>query len=216
MENPSEVTSVASCWRCHASTSAMLCPACGAPQPLPADTDHFALLAIPRTLVVDPKDIERRYHALSRGAHPDRHQAAEPRARQLSIALAAELNRAYRTLRDPVARGRYWLTLHGSPLGANNNHVPPSLAALVFETQEELELLRAQPSLDRRGRIASLHAGITARMADLEAALTTRYVAWGAGEAASHDALQELRVRLTELAYLGTLAEDVEAALEPA
>jgi len=194
----------------------MLCPACGAPQPLPADTDHFALLAIPRTLAVDPQDIERRYHALSRGAHPDRHQAAEPRARQLSIALTAELNRAYRTLRDPVARGRYWLALHGSPLGANNNHVPPSLAALVFETQEELEVLREQPSPDHRSRIESLHAGITARIADLEAALTARYAAWGAGEAASHDALQELRVRLTELAYLGTLAADVDAALEHA
>src|SRR5262245_556011 len=180
MEHPREVTSVASCWRCHASTSAMVCPACGAPQPLAADTDHFALLAIPRTLTVDLEEIERRYHSLSRGAHPDRHQAAEPRARQLSIALTAELNRAYRTLRDPVARGRYWLTLHGSPLGANNNHVPPSLAALVFETQEAIEVLREQPSSDRRDRGASLHAGIAARIRDLEGARTTRCAAWAA------------------------------------
>ena len=48
------------------------------------------------------------------------------------------MNRAYRTLRDVVQRGQYWLELQGEQLGRDNNRVPPALAALVFEVQEKL------------------------------------------------------------------------------
>src|SRR5262249_32717284 len=61
--------------------------------------------------------------------------------------------RAYRTVRDPIARGRYWLELHGTPLGERNKQVPPALAELVFETQEQLAELRgaSDPGAARRG-----------------------------------------------------------------
>ena len=48
----------------------------------------------------------------------------------------ALLTRAYRTLRDPLSRGLYWLELHGEKLAENNQRVPPELAELVFEVQE--------------------------------------------------------------------------------
>ena len=87
--------------------------------------------------------LQRRYYELHRQLHPDRYQTGPQGARSASLRNTAAVNRAYRTLRDPVERGEYWLTLHGETLGANNNRVPPELAALVFEVQEKLEELRA-------------------------------------------------------------------------
>jgi len=118
------------CWRCDAATGeALVCPGCEAPQPLPSGVDLFGVLGLPRRLTVDPAELEERYHAAARGVHPDRYQTASERERQLSVAAIAAVNRAYRTLRDPVARGLYWLELHGAQLGARNPEVPPGLVA---------------------------------------------------------------------------------------
>lgn len=188
-----------------------MCPACDAPQPLAPGTDLFAVLGLARNLSIDAEDLERRYHGASRIVHPDRHQTAEPRARATALELAAEVNRAYRTLRDPVARGRYWLDLHGRPLGQDNNRIPSGLAALVFETQEKLEDLRGDPSV--RAAVEAVRDELTGRVDGLENALRARYREWSDGQAESEAALAELRGRLSELAYLHTLLEDVEAAL---
>src|SRR5438094_8947094 len=152
------------CWRCGTGIgTGLVCPGCEAPQPLPAGSDLFAVLGIGRQLVLDGADLEGRYHALSRALHPDRHQTADPRARELSEAASAALNRAYRTLRDPVARGRYWLELHGNPLHVDNKEVPPALAADVFETQACLEGLRTRPASELRDSASRVRDALAAR-----------------------------------------------------
>ena len=204
------------CWHCSARTGlALVCVRCEAPQPLPAGADLYAVLGLARRLVVDPDDLERRYHDASRVVHPDRHQTAAERDRLLSLAASAAVNRAYRTLRDPVARGRYWLELHGAPLGERNNQVPPVLAALVFETQEQLTELRSasDPGAARRGIEVAL-ADLDARLRALVAELEARYAAWDAAGGETPDALAELKRRLSEIAYLNTLRDDVDETLD--
>src|SRR5262245_47832920 len=115
------------CWRCYAAAgTSLVCPQCAAPQPLVSGTDLFAVLGLPRRLAVDSTELEERYHAAARAVHPDRYQTAGERERQLSVVASAAVNRAYRTLRDPVARGRYWLELHGTRLAERNTEVPPA------------------------------------------------------------------------------------------
>src|SRR5262249_10827257 len=139
------------CWRCGAETAgALACPRCEAIQRLDRDVDLFAVLGLPRRLPIDPVALERRYHDASRLVHPDRHQPASPEERELSLAASTAVNRAYRTLRDPVARARYWLELHGERLAEDGARVPPEIAAEVFETQERLaHLPAAGPRADR-------------------------------------------------------------------
>ncbi len=204
------------CWHCAARTGlALVCIHCEAPQPLPAGADLFAVLGLTRRLVVDPDDLERRYHEASRAVHPDRHQTAGERDRTLSLTASATVNRAYRTLRDPVGRGRYWLELHGTPLGDRNNQVPPALAALVFDTQEQLAELReaSDPAAARQGMQAT-QDDLSTRLQALGAELEERYAAWDAAGAETPDALAELKRRLSEIAYLRTLLDDVEDALD--
>src|SRR4030095_14660498 len=84
----------------------LVCVLCEPRQPLPAPVDLFAVLGLPRRLVVDWAELEERYHAASRIVHPDRHQAAAERRRELSLVASAAVNRAYRTLPHPGARAR--------------------------------------------------------------------------------------------------------------
>lgn len=213
MMNVTQVVAETECWRCsHRVGLSPACGSCRAPQPLSDGTDHFGILGIGRSLVVDRDDLDRRYHDAARLVHPDRHHAGEARALELSVAASAAVNRAHRTLRDPVARGRYWLELHGMPLAQDNNRVPPVLAELVFDTQETLEELRAAPGRPAV-RAAAEQACATVRT-QVEAhvtALEERYRVWG--EAATPDVLDELKERLAAIAYLRTLLADVEAAL---
>lgn len=200
------------CWRCAAPPGpGLACRACEAPQPLDPSLDLFGVVGLPRRLDVARDDLERRYLELSRAVHPDRHQTAEERARALSLAASAAVNRAYRTLRDPVERGRYWLELHGSPLGHANNQVPPALAELVFETQEALESFRAGGG--DRAAISRTHEELVERLATLVRDLAARYPAWDAADPAAPAVLAELKRSLSEIAYLGTLVDDVDEAL---
>ena len=66
--------------------------------------------------------------------------------------MTALVNRAYRTLKDPVARGLYWLEIHGESLGRDNERVPPALAARVFE---DCLSLGPAPAAERFLRFAS-------------------------------------------------------------
>jgi molecular chaperone HscB len=203
------------CWKCKARiAAAFVCPYCEVIQHLPTGIDLFAVLGLPRSLRVDRADLERRYHEASRTVHPDRHQTGEERERALSLAASAALNRAYRTLRDPLARGRYWLELHGARLGENNNRVPAALAAEVFDVQEKLEELRsAAPGPERDAverEVRALRADLDRRFRGMTAELEALYDT----EAADHqDVLTELKRRLSEIAYLGSLLGDVDESL---
>jgi len=201
------------CWRCESRVG--LAPACGtchAPQPVNGQVDHYDILGVERSLVVDPAELDCRYHDLARSIHPDRHQVGGARSATLSVQATAALNRAYRTLREPIARGRYWLDVHGRSLTADNNRVPPALATLVFDVQEQLEELRAAPNAAGvRAGVEAARADVKARLGDEIAALEACYATWKT--AADASVLDDLKQRLTQISYLKTLLGDVEEVL---
>src|SRR5262249_7027019 len=179
---------------------------CEAVQPFSGEPDLFAVLGLPRRLLVDPVDLERRYHDTSRLVHPDRFQTAGARERELSVDASAAVNRAYRTLRDPIALGRYWLTLNGVALGGGQQGVAPALAALVFAIQEQLEELRAAGTEDaasHRREVSESREEVATRLDRLRTELLKLY---GAEDG---PALEDLRERLAEIAYLRTLLGDI-------
>jgi hypothetical protein len=129
------------------------------------------------------------------------------------------MTRAYRTLRDPVSRGRYWLELNGEKLADNNKGVPVELAELVFEVQEQLGELRGA----RNGSAGALGAGVKARRAELEGLVTRtqeelerNFVRWDEGVGERRELVNELKSALSTIAYLRTLTRDVDCALESA
>jgi molecular chaperone HscB len=201
------------CLSCAAQIAPQLvCPRCGAP--LPHDLDCFAALGIPRNLTIDPEQLETAYHELSRKVHPDRFATKSAALRDSSLRATALLTRAYRTLRDPVGRGLYWLELNGHKLSANNNRVPPDLAELVFEVQEQLEELSRDPSCESRRGIESRRLALQSALNDANARLAENFGKWNVAQLSRKALTDELKSTLSRIAYLRTLIRDVDRGLE--
>ena len=68
-------------------------------------SDYFEVFGLPRKLQVDLEALQRRFYELSRRHHPDFHQGENAATQAQALEASALVNRAYRALRDPVARG---------------------------------------------------------------------------------------------------------------
>ncbi|MGB8681382.1 MAG: hypothetical protein WCD12_00735 [Candidatus Binatus sp.] len=192
----------------------LTCADCGSP--LAAPLDCFAALGIPRKLTIDLGELERRYHELSRKIHPDRFASKGPKVRDASLRATATLTRSYRTLRDPVARGLYWLELRGEKLADNNKRVPPELAELVFDVQEqlaEMQLADPEEAHERATQIAARRIELQFKMDENLAELERHFAKWDQPVDEKMLTL-ELKTILSNIAYLRTLIRDVDRALE--
>ena len=211
---------VVRCWRCQDEhTPQMFCPACGALQPLPPDIDYFTVFGLARDPMLDEQALADTYYDLSRQLHPDLHQTGTAEEQEASLQNTAVMNRAYRTLRNPVQRGQYWLELNGEQLGKENNKVPPDLALLVFEVQEQLAAVREASTTGPSDALAGRKAELTQvrddlddRMRGLQQNLATNFSKWGQTNGSS-ELLGELKRVLSDMAYLRTLTRDVEKSL---
>jgi molecular chaperone HscB len=195
----------------------LVCSECGAP--LAADLDFFAALGLPRLLQIDTAALEEAYHDLGRRIHPDRFASASPEIRDASLRATALVTRAYRTLRDPVSRGLYWLELHGHRLAENNKQVPVDLVELVFEVQEQLSQLRTAReeggASAREGalEVSLKRATLQGLMDELYAELVENFARFDVGASRDADLFTTLKEILSKIAYLKTLVRDVDREL---
>src|SRR5688572_13970524 len=112
------------------------CPQCSKILTLGRQGDYFSFLALPRKLNLDPSVIEQQFRALSRQFHPDYFYNGTPAERRASLERSSYLNDAYRTLRQPIPRVEYLLSLEGmdrrraerpEAAAEPDNKVPPAL-----------------------------------------------------------------------------------------
>jgi molecular chaperone HscB len=211
------------CLNCGKPTASQLaCGGCGVATSPPRgeyEADYFSLFGLPRRLALDTTDLAERYYALSRRFHPDLWQDRPPAEREASVRATALVNNAYRTLKDPVRRGLYWLSLHGESLGRDNERVPPELSTLVFEVQEKLEELRAMRAggdgAAAESEMRAVHEDLRGRMGSFATRLEENFRRTDTTNGAGAAALTETKAILSELHYVRTLLRDVEKELEP-
>jgi len=173
-------------------------------------SNYFELFGLPVDFRVDRAALAERYRELQRVVHPDRYASAGDQERRLSLQWATHVNQAYETLKDPLARGTYLLTLHQVDLG-NAQQTTRDAAFLMeqMELREELAEVRGQPDPlaaldDLNGRLRGL---IDAR----EEQLAEQFAAGGAEQL---QAARESVGKLQFLYKLRTEADALEAELE--
>ena len=206
------------CWHCDdAHPASLFCPRCQAIQQLPPQVDYFTVFGLPRNPVVDEAALTLRYYELSRRLHPDLYQTGAAEEKEASLQNTALLNRAYRTLREVVRRGQYWLELQGEQLGRDNHRVPPALATLVFEVQEKLAEThdnRVEGSNEAtEAELATIRAEVHAQFERSRTTLVNNLTQWSEGNG-TPALLQQLKTCLSEIAYLRTLLRDVDKESE--
>src|SRR5215475_5434662 len=105
--------------------------------------DYFAIFGLPRKLWIETSELEQTFLQMSWKLHPDNFVKATEQERELSLKRSSELNDAYRTLRDPIARVEYLLGIEGERKeGEKKQQAPPELLEEVFELNESLDELR--------------------------------------------------------------------------
>jgi len=201
--------------------------------------NYFEFFSLPRHLHLDVPALEKQFYVLSRKLHPDRF-AGKPRAEQeAALAQSSLLNDAYRTLKDPIARTQYLLTLEGVQLeeqsksatdaarasgGQKKQIVPPELLEEVFELNMQLAEMRAnkqmgedEPELRRELMTAkdAFDEKMVRTQEDLEALWRKWDTAFEANDEPAKLAARDAMVTLlNKRSYLRNLVRDVNEALE--
>ena len=198
------------------------CPQCSRILALGRHGDYFSFLGLPRKLVIEANNLERRFRDLSRKFHPDYFYNASPAERLASLERSSYLNDAYRALRNPVSRIEHLLAIEGLPSAKSEEgtaKVPPSLLEEVFALNEELDEIRElrESGTDPdtlRTRLEKARAPIERKRDEHERRLQELSARWDGQENAPADdkraTLDALRERLLERNYINNLIATID------
>ena len=78
--------------------------------------NYFELFGLQPRFDIDIEQLRHEQQRLQSKYHPDRFAAADERRKRESVQVAALINQAFETLRDPVKRSRYLLQINGADL----------------------------------------------------------------------------------------------------
>lgn len=175
--------------------------------------DYFSLLGVPRRLDLDQAYLRDRYYQRCAELHPDRRPVADGVTRGTATLQSAEINQAYRVLRDPVTRARYWLDLRGGSRRGQTTVIPKAIADTCLATHEFLHRIDAGEAAAtallgvEQSRLATLRN-------QLVLSLETQFVLWNDRSADSSQLAEQLRESLLELGYLDKLLKELSQRLE--
>ncbi len=88
--------------------------------------NDFELFDVPAQFAQDRAQLDARWKALQREAHPDRFAAEGAAAQRMAIQWSVRINEAYQRLKDPLKRAAYLCELRGAPVQAENNTAMPA------------------------------------------------------------------------------------------
>jgi len=212
MAEKTDQTLPAKCSHCSkAMSTPLVCDYCHAMFPQRAAvSDYFEMLGVPRMFDLDEKTLHEKFLALNRHAHPDFHVNESAEVQRLSLSVAATVNDAYRTLKDPARRAAYLLELLGGKSSAEDKSVPEGFLGTMMMMQEELEEARTagdRGELDRLGKVlATQHDGLIHRIAGLFAEIEPAT----ACNAVHNDLLSEIRKQVNAVSYVRKLRSSLE------
>ena len=102
--------------------------------------DDFVLFDLPRQFAQDTAQIDERWKALQRQAHPDKFAAHGAAAQRLALQWSVRINEARQRLRDPLKRATYLCELNGHAVDAENNTaMPAEFLMQQMQWREELD-----------------------------------------------------------------------------
>jgi molecular chaperone HscB len=174
--------------------------------------NHFEVMGLQAAYHLSLPDLERRYHALSKELHPDRHAQKTPRERLVALERTTELNLAYKVLKDDVKRAEYLLRLSGievaeerpsSEMTDERTRVDPAFLMQIMELREELAEAKAAGD---GARVKSLADQVRGRAAESQQGIDQAFRGLEAGD---DSRLRAIAQALIALRYYGRFLDEV-------
>jgi molecular chaperone HscB len=166
--------------------------------------NHFELFGLAPAFALEPEALERSYRGIQSKVHPDRFAHAGDAERRASLQWTTRVNEAYRTLKDPVQRGKHILELHGVDVAfETNTQMPSDFLVQQLELREELEAATAAKDASR---LDGLRSGLRAQKENLESQIGEAIDARKDYTGAAH--------LVRKLMFLDRLDAEIDAAYE--
>jgi molecular chaperone HscB len=169
--------------------------------------NHFELFGLPTAYALERDKLDAAYRELQNAVHPDRF-AAQPEAEQrVAMQWATQVNEAYQTLKHPVNRGVYLLSLQGiDALHASNTRMAPAFLMQQMEWREAIDEARAGKRVDALDALSddlrAAHRRIEAQLAEL--------IDRAHDYTAATEAVRQLRFMDKLIAEIGDVYEELE------
>lgn len=196
------------CRRCQSEmTWPVVCESCRTLYPPREQVDYFELLGVARQYELDLEKLRNNFLALNRRIHPDFFSTEEDDVQSASMRIAAQINTAYETLRDPVQRAEYILHICGGPSSNEDKSVPAELLGTVMMLRDEIDEAR---QANDQAALQELARRIAARRQD--AMTRVRALAARVCESDGHQERGELRRQLNANQYWTSLLRQLQPA----
>src|SRR5262245_42350635 len=101
--------------------------------------DPFQVFGVEPRYDLDLEVVAKTHRELSRALHPDRYVATPASERRAALEKAANVNEAWRIVRDPIRRAEALFALRGIAVGETNE--PKASPDFLMEMMEEREAL---------------------------------------------------------------------------
>lgn len=171
---------------------------------LDTQNNHFQLFGLTASYRIDAARLEQAFRELQAQVHPDKSAHLDDAGQRLAMQRSTIVNEAYQTLKSPIRRARYLLSLHGVDTQEESNTAMPM--DFLVEQMERREAVAESVSARDSGALEKLEAGMKRDMRELEAQLAVkideeRDFAGAAG-------------LVRKLRFIEKLAEEIDAAYD--
>jgi len=172
--------------------------------------NHFELFGLPVGYRVDEELLADRYRALQHELHPDRFAVAGDREKRLSMQASMRVNEAFQTLKDPLERARYLVSLHTGDAGGEKE-TTRDMAFLMEQMELREALAEVKEQADPVSAVGAILDRIAGQSADLVAKLDERF------ESPSLEQMGDVQELIRKLQFVSKCrveAENLEAELD--
>ena len=105
--------------------------------------NYFELFNLPEKFQIDLEMLQENYRAIQKEIHPDRFATSSENEKVQSMIKSTQANDAFQTLKSPIKRAKYILSLHKS---VEKITLPPDFLMQQMEWEEHFEAIEKNSS----------------------------------------------------------------------
>jgi len=105
--------------------------------------NYFELFNLPEKFQLDLEMLQENYRAIQKEIHPDRFATSSENEKVQSMIKSTQANDAFQTLKSPIKRAKYILSLHKS---VEKITLPPDFLMQQMEWEEHFETIEKNSS----------------------------------------------------------------------
>jgi len=166
--------------------------------------NFFQLFGLPERYRLDNAQLDQKFHVLQNQVHPDKFSHLSEAERRVSMQWATKVNEAYQTLRRPIARARYLLSLNGVDTQEETNTAMP--AEFLMQQMEWREAIEEALQARDAAEMTGLETRMQHEMHELEIQLAVKIDGRHDYPAAAGD--------VRKLKFMEKLAEEIVSAFD--